>query len=86
MAPANHIESPVTSLWFVGYSNRVPDALLQFWFWMKQSQGQGAAILSYICNFHYETLSGSYSTGSNFIAIDCLYGFRGIFTHLFSIC
>jgi hypothetical protein len=44
-SPANHIESPVNSLWFVGYLNRLRDALSLFWFWMKQLQRQGASLL-----------------------------------------
>jgi hypothetical protein len=39
-----HIESAGTSLWFVGYSNRIADALWLFWFWMKQWQYGGAAV------------------------------------------
>jgi hypothetical protein len=45
MSIANHIENALTSLWFVGYSKRTPDALSLVWFWMKQSQRRGAAIL-----------------------------------------
>jgi hypothetical protein len=44
-SPANHIENPASSLWFVEYSNRLADALFLLWFWMKQLQRQGAAIL-----------------------------------------
>jgi hypothetical protein len=44
-APYNHIENPAASLWFVGYFKRTKDALSLLWFWMKQSQRQGAAIL-----------------------------------------
>jgi hypothetical protein len=45
MSPANHIENPASTLWFVEYLNRLLEALSSFWFWMKQSQRQGAAIL-----------------------------------------
>jgi hypothetical protein len=44
-SPANHIENYPSSLWFVEYLSRLADALLLFWFWMKQSHHQGAAIL-----------------------------------------
>jgi hypothetical protein len=46
-SPANNIENPASSLWFlpVEYSNRLQEALSLFWFWMKQSQRQRAAIL-----------------------------------------
>jgi hypothetical protein len=69
---ADHIESPVTSLWFVGYSKRSRDARSQFWFWMKQSQYQGAAILCNICSFKLPNSKKCLvPTGSNFVAIDC---------------
>jgi hypothetical protein len=42
--PTNHIENPASSLCFVEYSNRSLEALSSFWFWMKQSQRQGAPI------------------------------------------
>jgi hypothetical protein len=44
---ANNIENPASSLWFlpVEYSNRLQEALSLFWFWMKQSKCQRAAIL-----------------------------------------
>jgi hypothetical protein len=45
LAPDNHIENPAASIWFVGYFKRAPDTLSLFWFWMKQSQRQGVAIL-----------------------------------------
>jgi hypothetical protein len=44
-SPATHIEYPTSSLLFVEYSNCLADALLLFWFWMKQLQHQRAAIL-----------------------------------------
>jgi hypothetical protein len=46
-SPANNLENPASSLWFlaVEYSNRIQEALSLFWFWMKQSQRQWAAIL-----------------------------------------
>jgi hypothetical protein len=47
-APDNHIENAAARLWFIGYLKRIPDTLLLVLFWMKQSQGQGAAILSNI--------------------------------------
>jgi hypothetical protein len=39
-SPANYIENPASSLWFVEYSNRLADTFSLFWFWMKQSQHQ----------------------------------------------
>jgi hypothetical protein len=46
-SPANNLENPASILWFlpVEYSNPLQEALLLFWFWMKQSQRQRAAIL-----------------------------------------
>jgi hypothetical protein len=41
-SPTN--EHPIANLWFVGYYNRSYDALALFWFWMKQSQRQRAAM------------------------------------------
>jgi hypothetical protein len=45
LSTADHIENALASLWFVGYSKRTPVTLLLVWFWMKQSQRRGAAIL-----------------------------------------
>jgi hypothetical protein len=46
-SPANNLENPASSLWFlpVDFSNQLQEALSLFWFWMKQSQRQRAAIL-----------------------------------------
>jgi hypothetical protein len=45
MSTVNQIENAAVSLWFVGYYKHILDALLIVWFWMKQSQRRGTALL-----------------------------------------
>jgi hypothetical protein len=57
-ATANPIANSATSLWFVGYYKRTPDALLLVCFWMKQSQGpRSGHFMQYLCNFYYQTVT-----------------------------